>query len=371
MPIEHALWRIDQKLTRLTEATLESERALEDYITSDIGILNERWMLIGRQVRTDFNKAVDLLAIDETGALILIELKRDQTPREVVAQAIDYASWIDTLSADRISDVFQQFVRVYRPDLQGLTLDAAFRNVFLFDLPADELNASHQIVIVSSRLDDSTERIVRYLYKRGVLINAVFFRVFSDQGQRYLSRAWFIDPGEVQTKAQAPGDDGSQQLPFNGYSYVSFGHGERRHWEDAVKYGFISGGGAPWYSKTLRILKPGDRILVNVPRVGYVGAGVVQEPVVKVGDFLVGLDNGRRVPVTQVPVQASEMFKDADSDDDAEHLVRVRWEKTLPVEAAVKEVGLFGNQNTVCQPTTPKWEHTVKRVKELFGLTSF
>jgi len=57
----------------------------------DIAILNADWLLIGRQVRTGFDKFIDLLALDGDGKVIIIELKRNQTPREVVAQAIDYA----------------------------------------------------------------------------------------------------------------------------------------------------------------------------------------------------------------------------------------------------------------------------------------
>ena len=49
-------------------------------------------MLIGRQVRTSFGGIIDLLAIAPDGSLVLIELKRDKTPREIVAQALDYAS---------------------------------------------------------------------------------------------------------------------------------------------------------------------------------------------------------------------------------------------------------------------------------------
>ena len=40
---------------------------------------------------------------------------------------------------------------------------------------------------------------------------------------------------------------------------------------------------------------------------------------------------------------------------------------TLSLESkAVNEVGLFGNQNTVYQPTTPKWRHTVEWIKTHF-----
>ena len=56
----------------------------------------------------------------------------------------------------------------------------------------------------------------------------------------------------------------------------------------------------------------------------------------------------------------------ADDPDKAEYFVRVRWLETVPKEQALNEIGLFGNQNTVCQPTTPKWRHTVERLKARF-----
>ena len=44
----------------------------------------------------------------------------------------------------------------------------------------------------------------------------------------------------------------------------------------------------------------------------------------------------------------------------------VQWLYTVDIEAAVQEVGMFGNQNTVCKPRTPKWRITVDRLKTIF-----
>lgn len=65
---------------------------------------------------------------------------------------------------------------------------------------------------------------------------------------------------------------------------------ESRSWPEAVKYGFVSAGGGAWYSRTVALLKPGDRIWVKIPGSGFVGVGKVglREPAstfrVKIGD---------------------------------------------------------------------------------------
>src|SRR3954471_8917116 len=64
--------------------------------------------------------------------------------------------------------------------------------------------------------------------------------------------------------------------------YYSAGEGDRRRWADMVRHGFLSAGGGRWYSRTLRALSPGDRVWAHIPKVGYVGVGIVTAPVVPV-----------------------------------------------------------------------------------------
>ena len=85
MAVQHGIWKIGEKPLPLTAIRLDSESLLEEQITSDISILNINWMLIGHQVYTEFGKYIDLLAIDATGSIIIIELEKHKTPRDVVA----------------------------------------------------------------------------------------------------------------------------------------------------------------------------------------------------------------------------------------------------------------------------------------------
>lgn len=86
MPIQHTIWKVGSKPELLIASKLASEKLLDDMIVQCPAILSAEWMLIGRQEKTQFGGIIDLLAIAPDGSLVLLELKRDKTPREIVSQ---------------------------------------------------------------------------------------------------------------------------------------------------------------------------------------------------------------------------------------------------------------------------------------------
>lgn len=358
MPIQHAIWKVGPSPVPLASCKLPNEKTLEDMIVAAPAILSSEWMLIGRQEHTTFGGIIDLLAIAPDSSLVLIELKRDKSPRDLVAQAIDYASWVEELTPEKIAQIYGRFSK-------GGSLDEAFHARFGTELDEEELNQSHQIVIVAAVLDDSTERILNYLNARDVAINAVFFQVFQHGSDQLLSRAWLIDPRVTQANVATTTKSKGEKEPWNGEFYVSFGPSSDRSWEDARKYGFIHAGGGSWYSQTLKQLSPGDRVWVKIPKSGYVGVGRVTEAMMPVTEFSVKTPDGEQ-PALKVLQHGDRYRKYADDPDMVEYFVRIAWLDTVPEENAVNEVGLFGNQNTVSQPTAPKWRHTVERLKTHF-----
>ena len=354
MPIEHVLWKVGDCPERVAGAEL-SEKQVEDMIATQPEILSSDWMLIGRQEKTPYGGIVDLLAVVPDGSLVLIEIKRGKTPREVVAQALDYASWVKRLELSEVTAIYRRFSN-------GGDLAADFKERFRTQLGEDEWNQSHQIVIVAAELDDSTERIAEYLSDAGIPINALCFRVFEHAGEKLLSRAWLVDPSES-VGAGAGAAQSEDKMPWNGEYYVSYGGG--RSWDDARSLGFISGGGGPFYSGTLQMLSPGDRIWVNIPGKGYVGVGLVTEKRRPITEFEVNTPGGRR-PALDVISDPSGIREYANDPDKREYAVRVEWLDTKRDNEAFREVGLFGNQNTVCRPMAAKWPHTVGRLKSAF-----
>lgn len=360
MPIHHAIWRVGANPEPLAVSRLASEQLLEKMILQDSTILSNEWMLIGHQERTQDGGRIDLLAIAPDASLILIELKRDRTPREVVAQALDYASWVAELTPERLSQIYQRFS-------DGGNLAQAFKEKFKNTLEEKTGNQPHQIIIVASELDPSTERIVTYLSERDIPINVLFFQVFQNADEQLLSRAWLIDPSETQTNAvqATAGISAEEREPWNGEFYVSFGDPLSRSWQDAQNYGFISAGGGSWYSQTLKQLQPDDRVWVKIPGTGYVGVGKVLATVQPASSFTVNTPDGEKMAMDVL--QHGDLYRqNADDREKSEYFVPVKWLETRSESAAVNELGFFGNQNTVCKPTTQKWRHTVEKLKSYF-----
>ncbi len=65
---------------------------------------------MGLQVMTR-SGPLDLLGIDRSGDLYVIELKRERLPREALAQAIDYASDIQSWPVERVSETCAKYTK--------------------------------------------------------------------------------------------------------------------------------------------------------------------------------------------------------------------------------------------------------------------
>ncbi|MGW9302410.1 endonuclease NucS domain-containing protein [Streptomyces cyaneofuscatus] len=366
MPLEFGLWRVDDKPVRVATQPMPSESRLEELIEADPGILGHPLLLIGRQVLTRYGKVVDLLGMDAEGGLHVLELKRDRTPREVVAQVLDYGSWVQELTNDQIRDIDTSYARG-----RGLAeeLDEAFALRF-GGAPPEALNATHALTIVASEIDAATERVVTYLASGfQVPVNVLFFRYFEDEGRSYLARTWLMD--EVEALAPAAGAKGrGKQEPWNGTDwYVSFGEEPGgRNWDDALHYGFVSAGGGAWFSRTIRSLPLGARVFTHIPKVGYVGVGTVSGEPQPFEDVVLSLDGGSQrmsdLSLTGTYRRSVETV-DRDGEDPREWIVPVTWERAVPREEALWRTGFFANQNSACKLRA---RFTIEEISRHFGI---
>lgn len=198
MPTDTRIWRVSDgdRLEELPSCQLDREERLEVWLERDISILAPDLLVIGRQVPTAYNGFIDLLCIDADGDLTIIEMKRDKTPREITAQALDYASWVAELSHDEVSSIADGYFSG-----RGTSFAEVFQQRFGDDLP-EILNENHSMIVLGSRIDDSSERIVRYLSEQwNVPINAASFKFLGSpaSGGEFLARTFLLEPSAIAT----------------------------------------------------------------------------------------------------------------------------------------------------------------------------
>ena len=195
MPLEVKLWKIESDRPELVpRQRLDLEGRLEDWLCRDIGLLSDELLVIGRQIR-QYGVPLDLLAVDRDGNLVVVELKRDRTPRDVVAQTLDYASWVQGLGRDDVEE--------YALEYLGVSFSEAFRSVFGHE-PPEVVNVRQRMYIVASSLDPATQGIVEYLSAtHGVAINAATFAYFNTGGGEFVARSMLLDEEDVERRAQA------------------------------------------------------------------------------------------------------------------------------------------------------------------------
>lgn len=230
MATEIQAWEIVEGQLEPLETSLAKEGRtevldLEEWLASDPSIIRPGLKIIGRQVSTQ-SGPLDLLAIDSSGNSVVIELKRDQVPRDALAQAIDYASDVALWSIDKIGEICTKYTGESLED----TLSEAFPDI---DLERLTINETQRIILVGFAIEPRLERMIEWLSNGyGLGINAVNLKyIRTSAGNEVLTRTATIseqvEEARVKTKKFAipmsdePGSYEDDQLRDLLFRYLS------------------------------------------------------------------------------------------------------------------------------------------------------
>ena len=196
MATEIKTWEIvEDKLSEITTTLIEAGRKekdhLEKWLKTEPEILGDDIRIIGEQVYTS-SGPLDYLGLDKKGNLVVIELKRDKLPREVIAQAIDYASDIADWEQDKISEICMKYTS------QSLE-DFITENFEDIDLDSFIVNDAQRLLLVGFSIDGSLSRMIEWLSdKYDLIINAIILKyIKTSSGDELLSRTAII-PEEIE-----------------------------------------------------------------------------------------------------------------------------------------------------------------------------
>jgi hypothetical protein len=162
------------------------EEVLETWIENNPEKILEdgKLLIIGRQVATDLGGYIDLLGVDREGSVVVLELKRDRTPRETLAQAMEYAAFAESLSSEQLDSIFLTYM-----EEEGANLALYHKEYFkLTDDEAVVFNQDQRIVIVGQKITAEIQQTSRFMRKKGLRVTCLEFSFFkTESGERLMS----------------------------------------------------------------------------------------------------------------------------------------------------------------------------------------
>ncbi len=156
------------------------EAILEEWLESNPdGIVeNGNVLIIGRQVVTNLGGFIDLLGLDREGNIVVVELKRDRTPRETIAQSLEYVSFAEMLDIIQLERILQSY-------LNDESLNLAKHHRMFFELGYDEaiaFNKKQRIVIIGQHVTPEIRQTASFLRNKGIRVTCVEFTFFRANG---------------------------------------------------------------------------------------------------------------------------------------------------------------------------------------------
>jgi hypothetical protein len=180
MGTEIRTWQIvDGKLVSVDTALKNEGRTepydLEPWLASNPEIIGTDIVIIGRQATTA-SGPIDLLGVDKSGNTVIVEIKRDELPRESLAQAIDYASDVAQWTVERLGEVCSEYTKK--------TLEEVFNDAFPdVDLETVNVNSTQRIALVGFSIETSLERMIEWLSDTyAVNVNAIVLSYVKTRG---------------------------------------------------------------------------------------------------------------------------------------------------------------------------------------------
>lgn len=115
------MFQIDRKLNRITplqaksfgELGFKETKNLQEWLANQPDALGEELLILQKEFDgfAETKERLDLLALDKSGNLVVIENKLDDSGKDVVWQALKYASYCANLTKSQIVEIFRQHLK--------------------------------------------------------------------------------------------------------------------------------------------------------------------------------------------------------------------------------------------------------------------
>lgn len=179
-----------------------NEHDLEELIKNNPQLIakDDSLLIVGQQVRNSSNGICDLVGLNQSGDIVLIEIKRDrkdiESRREAFEfQAIRYVAGFATLETldELVHNIYVPFLErnIENQNEDSLSITVlAMQNLLTFfrkhHISLEDFNQRQQIVLVASDYDSQTVSAVAWLNQNGVEMYCYKLIPFKIKGEIYI-----------------------------------------------------------------------------------------------------------------------------------------------------------------------------------------
>lgn len=153
-------------VTSFSALSLKERFDIQEWISGTPDILGEELLIVAKELFLPSGKRLDLLAVDKQGALVIVELKRDDSGNDIEWQAIKYASYCSSFTQD---DIFKSFAEY----LGSNDDDAQVKIEEFINCELEELNQKQRIILVSKEFNSEVISAVLWLREFEIDIECV------------------------------------------------------------------------------------------------------------------------------------------------------------------------------------------------------
>ena len=151
---------------------------IEEWIRKNPDILKENLLVIGEQKSLPSGRQTDLLALDKNGNLVIIELKRDDSGKEVYWQAITYAAQFSEYSPNEIVALLEEYLQ----DIGAEADEAKSKMEEFVEEDFEKINQKQRIILVSKEFHQDVLKAAKWLSEEYDLdIKCVRLAPFKDE----------------------------------------------------------------------------------------------------------------------------------------------------------------------------------------------
>ncbi len=175
------------------ELEFKERKHLQEWISKNTDILGERLLIIQKEFSgfDDTKERLDLLALDESGNLVIIENKLDDSGRDVVWQALKYASYCSSLTKNDIKDIFQKYLDAQGEKEHSEKLICDFLETE--DFSEIELNSDDQrIIMIAANFRKEVTSTAMWLLDHNIKIKCIKVTLYELNGQVFLDTEQII-----------------------------------------------------------------------------------------------------------------------------------------------------------------------------------